>query len=125
VKDIDEYIAGFPPDIQQVLSGVRALIHEEAPDAVEKIAYNMPTFYLYGNLLHFAAFKDHYGFFPAPAGIVPSEAELTPFRTGSDTLRFPLDKPLPWELIREIVRFRMGENKARAEAKRKRKKPSP
>jgi uncharacterized protein YdhG (YjbR/CyaY superfamily) len=110
---IDEYIAAFPPDIQQTLSELRAFIKEEVPEATEKISYGMPTFYLNGNLLHFAAFKDHYSLFPAPSGIEPFIDELSPYRTGKGTLSFSLDKPLPWELIRKVVRFRKGENLAK------------
>jgi uncharacterized protein YdhG (YjbR/CyaY superfamily) len=110
VETIDAYIAQFSPEIQARLQELRNCIKAEAPDATEKIAYGMPTFYLNGNLVHFAAFKDHYGFFPSPSGIDEFEKELAPYRTGKGTLRFPLDKPFPWELIKRVVQFRMAEN---------------
>ncbi|KAA6303585.1 MAG: hypothetical protein EZS26_000136 [Candidatus Ordinivivax streblomastigis] len=109
-KTIDEYIAGFSSDIQKTLNELWRLIQSEVPEAAEKIAYGMPTFYLKGNLVHFAAFKDHYGFFPAPSGIDAFEKELLPYRTGKGTLRFPLHQPFPWEIIKKIVRFRADEN---------------
>jgi uncharacterized protein YdhG (YjbR/CyaY superfamily) len=118
VNPVDEYIAQFPPEVKKRLKELRAFIKAEAPDAAEKISYGMPTFYLNGNLVHYAAFKDHYGFFPAPSGIDQFEKELAPYRSGKGTLRFPLDEPFPWELIRKVVRFRVGENlKKTAEGK--------
>jgi uncharacterized protein YdhG (YjbR/CyaY superfamily) len=113
VATIDEYIANFPPDIQQTLRELRAFIKAEVPEAAEKISYGMPTFYLNGNLLHFAAFKDHYSLFPAPSGIEPFINELRAYRTGKGTLSFSLDTPLPWELIRKVVKFRREENLAK------------
>jgi uncharacterized protein YdhG (YjbR/CyaY superfamily) len=110
---IDEYIANFPADIQQTLRELRAFIKAEVPEAAEKISYGMPTFYLNGNLLHFAAFKDHYSLFPTPSGIEQFIDELGPYRTGKGTLSFSLDKPLPWELIRKVVKFRKGESLAK------------
>jgi uncharacterized protein YdhG (YjbR/CyaY superfamily) len=109
-KTIDEYIACFPPDVQNTLIEIKNLIKKEAPDAAEKISYGMPTFYLNGNLVHFAAFKDHYGFFPTPTGIDEFEKELAPYRTGKGTLRFALDEPLPWNIIKKVIRFRIKEN---------------
>jgi uncharacterized protein YdhG (YjbR/CyaY superfamily) len=109
-KNIDEYIGGFPPDIQETLNKIRNFIKTEVPEAVEKISYGMPTFYLNGNLVHFAAFKDHYGFFPAPSGIDHFEKELAPYRAGKGTLQFPLDKPLPWDTLKKVIRFRVDEN---------------
>ncbi|MDR1897851.1 MAG: DUF1801 domain-containing protein, partial [Prevotellaceae bacterium] len=82
VRTVDEYIAGFSPEIQKTLNEIRNFIKSEVPEATEKISYGMPTFYLKGNLIHFAAFKDHYGFFPSPSGIDQFEKELTPYRTG-------------------------------------------
>ncbi|KAA6340554.1 hypothetical protein EZS27_011596 [termite gut metagenome] len=109
-ETIDEYIAGFSPDIQKTLNEIRNFIRLEVPEATEKIAYGMPTFYLKGNLVHFAAFKDHYGFFPDSSGIDAFEIELARYRTGKGTLRFPLNEPLPWDIIRRVVRFRADEN---------------
>jgi uncharacterized protein YdhG (YjbR/CyaY superfamily) len=79
----------------------------------------MPTFYLNGNLIHFAAFKDHYGFFPSPSGIDAFEAELAPYRTRKGTLRFPFDKPIPWDIIRKVVQFRVKENLDKVRNKKK------
>jgi uncharacterized protein YdhG (YjbR/CyaY superfamily) len=109
-KTIDEYIAGFNPEIQMTLNELRNFIKSEVPEATEKISYGMPTFYLNGNLVHFAAFKDHYGFFPSPSGIDKFEKELAPYRSGKGTLRFPLDKPIPWEIIKKVIQFRVKEN---------------
>ncbi|GMO41355.1 MAG: iron chaperone [Termitinemataceae bacterium] len=110
MNTIDDYIATFETDIQQTLGEIRNFIKNEVPDATEKIAYGMPTFYLNGNLVHFAAFKDHYGFFPNPSGIDAFKAELAPYRSGKGTLRFALDKPIPWEIIKKVVQFRVREN---------------
>ncbi len=107
---IDEYIAQFPEDIQQKLQEIRAVIHEAAPEATEKISYQMPTFYLRGNLVHFAAFKNHIGFYPVPSGIAAFETELAPYKRSKGAVQFPLDQPIPTELISRIVQFRVGEN---------------
>ncbi|GHT20891.1 hypothetical protein AGMMS4957_08900 [Bacteroidia bacterium] len=110
MNTIDEYIASFEPEIQRTLIEIRNFIKKEVPEATEKISYGMPTFYLNGNLVHFAAFKEHYGFFPSPSGIDAFEKELAPYRSGKGTLRFPMDKPVPWEIIKKVVRFRVKEN---------------
>jgi uncharacterized protein YdhG (YjbR/CyaY superfamily) len=110
LETMDAYIAQFSPEIQKRLQELRNFIKAEVPEATEKIAYGMPTFYLNGNVVHFAAFKDHYGFFPSPSGIEAFEKELAPYRTGKGTLRFPLDEPFPWELIKKVVQFRRAEN---------------
>ncbi|MDR2588549.1 MAG: DUF1801 domain-containing protein [Spirochaetales bacterium] len=123
-ETIDEYIARFPPEVQKRLRELKDFIKTESPDAVEKISYGMPTFYLHGNLVHFAAFKDHYGFFPAPSGIESCIEELAPYRTGKGTLRFSLTEPFPWDILRKVIRFRIRENteKARARAQKAAKK---
>lgn len=118
-KTIDEYIAGFSPEVQAILQRIRATIHKAAPDAEEKIAYQMPTFYLQGNLVHFAAFKKHIGFYPVPTGIEKFKKELSPYRTAKGSAQFPLDEPMPYALITKIVKFRVKENLARAKAKSK------
>jgi uncharacterized protein YdhG (YjbR/CyaY superfamily) len=118
VKNIDEYIAQFPPEIQEGLAELRKLVKTEAPEASEKISYGIPTFYLNGNLVHFAAFKDHYGFFPSPSGIDKFEKELAPYRSGKGTLRFPLDKPLPRKIIKKVIQFRLDENNKKAAQKK-------
>lgn len=118
-KDIDEYIAGFPPGIQEILQEIRATIRAAAPDAVEKISYQMPTFYLHGNLVHFAAFKNHIGFYPAPTGIDKFKAQLAAYKGGRGSVQFPLDEPMPLGLITEIVKFRVQENLKQVEARRR------
>lgn len=107
---IDEYIAQFPEEIQAILQKIRAVIREAAPDATEKISYQMPTFYLNGNLVHFAAFKTHIGFYPVPSGIEKFKEELSQYKGGKGSVQFPLDKPIPYDLIRRITLFRVEEN---------------
>ena len=116
-ETIDEYIAQFPPDIQDMLTMVRNVINEAAPEAKEKISYQMPTFVLHGNLVHFAACKNHIGFYPTPSGIEAFKNELAEYKGSKGAVQFPLDKPLPYELISKIVKFRVAENTARAEEK--------
>jgi uncharacterized protein YdhG (YjbR/CyaY superfamily) len=118
-KKIDEYIAGFPPDVQDILEKIRMTIREAAPDAQETIKYQMPTFTLKGNLVHFAAFKKHIGFYPLPTGIEQFKDELSVYKGGKGSVQFPLGKPIPFDLISRIVKFRVQENLERAEAKRK------
>jgi len=111
MNTIDEYIETFEPKIQQTLNEIRNFIKKEVPEATEKISYKMPTFYLNGNLIHFAAFKDHYSIFPSPREIdVIFEKELAPYHTGKGTLRFSLDKPIPWDIIKNIIQYRLKEN---------------
>jgi uncharacterized protein YdhG (YjbR/CyaY superfamily) len=119
MKTIDEYIETFDPTIQKTLNEMRNFIKTEVPEAMEKISYGMPTFYLNGNLVHFAAFKDHYGFFPSPSGIDAFEKELTPYRTGKGTLRFSIDKPIPWDIIQKVIQFRVKENLERVKEKKR------
>jgi uncharacterized protein YdhG (YjbR/CyaY superfamily) len=107
---IDAYIAQFPGEVQEVLQKIRSLIHETAPEAAEKISYGMPTFYLKGNLVHFAGFKSHIGFYPIPSGIEAFKDELAQYKTGKGSVQFPLDQPIPYDLIRRIVIFRVQEN---------------
>ena len=109
-KDINELIAEFPDDIQLILEKIRATIQQAAPDAKEAIKYGMPTFVLNGNLVHFAAYKNHIGFYPAPTGIDAFIAELAQYRTGKGTIQFPIDKPIPYELITKVVKYRVKEN---------------
>ncbi|MBY9078598.1 DUF1801 domain-containing protein [Paenibacillus sp. HN-1] len=114
-KSIDEYIAGYPPEIQNLLQSVRQAIREAAPEAKEKISYRMPTFFLHGNLVHFAAFNRHIGFYPAPSGIEAFEQELSAYKSSKGAVQFPLDQPIPYELIRKITAFRVRENREKAE----------
>jgi uncharacterized protein YdhG (YjbR/CyaY superfamily) len=118
-QTIDEYIAGFPPDVQEILQKIRKTVHEAAPDATEKISYQMPTFYLQGNLVHFAGFKEHIGFYPVPTGIEKFKKELSVYKQGKGSVQFPLDQPIPYGLITKIVKFRVKENLAAAKGKKK------
>jgi uncharacterized protein YdhG (YjbR/CyaY superfamily) len=119
---IDAYIAGFPPDVQAILQQVRATIREEAPDAQEKINYGIPTFTLGGgNLVHFAAFKKHIGFYPTPSGIEHFKDELSAYEGAKGSVKFPLDQPIPYDLIRRITELRVAEVQAKAAAKGKKK----
>ena len=115
---IDEYIATFPTDIQERLQQVRATIKAAAPDATEKISYQMPTFFLNGNLVHFAAFKNHIGFYPAPRGIEAFKDELAQYKGAKGSVQFPLDQPMPLDLIRRIVEFRAAENRNKTKKKK-------
>ncbi|MES1244736.1 MAG: DUF1801 domain-containing protein [Acidobacteriota bacterium] len=121
-QTIDEYIAGFPKDIQERLQKIRATIREAAPEAEEAIKYQMPTFTLQGNLVHFAAFKNHIGFYPAPRGIEAFQEELSAYEGAKGSVRFPLDQPIPYDLIGRIVRFRVKDSLDKAAAKKKKRK---
>ena len=118
-KDIDEYIARFPDDVRETLEQIRMTIRKAAPDAQETISYQIPTFTLYGNLVHFAAFKKHIGFYPAASGIEKFKNELSVYDGAKGSVQFPLDKPIPFSLISRIVKFRVNENLKKAEAKGK------
>jgi len=118
-SSIDEYIAAFPEDMQKLLQEMRAAIKAAAPEADEKISYQMPTFFLKGNLVHFAAHKNHIGFYPTPGGIQAFEQELSMYQSSKGAVQFPLDKPLPLELVARIVKLRVAENLQKAEAKKK------
>jgi len=121
-KDIDEFIAGFPADVQKVLKKVRATIKKAAPKAEETINYGIPTFKLNGNLVHFSAFKNHIGFYPTPSGIEKFKKELSVYEGAKGSVKFPLDQPIPYDLITKIVMFRVEENSQKAEAKGRKKK---
>jgi uncharacterized protein YdhG (YjbR/CyaY superfamily) len=118
-ESIDEYIAAFPKDVQQKLRDLRATIKKAAPKAEEKISYAMPTFALHGNLVHFAAYKNHIGFYPAPRAIEEFKKELSKYEGSKGTVQFPIDKPLPLPLIAKMVKFRVAQNMEKAEAKKK------
>lgn len=113
-RTIDEYIAGFPEDVQNKMEELRAVIREAAPEAVEKISYQIPTFALEGNLVHFAAYPRHIGFYPTSSGIQEFKEELSVYKGGKGSVQFPLDQPIPYELVRAIVLFRVGENLEKA-----------
>ena len=121
-KNIDQYIAGFPNSVQEILEQVRMTIRQAAPDAGETISYQIPTFTLKGKyLIYFAACKKHIGLYPAPRGVEKFKKELALYEGGKGTVRFPLNKPIPFGLIKRIVKFRVKENLERAKAKRKKK----
>lgn len=110
VRTIDEYIEGFPKDVQGVLRRVRQTIRRAAPEAVEAISYQMPTFKLNGtNLVHFAAFKNHIGFYPTPSGIEAFQEVLSVYKSAKGSVQFPIDQPVPYDLVRRIVLARVKE----------------
>ncbi len=115
--NIDKYIAGFPKDIQAILQKIRKIVKKAAPGAQEKIGYQMPTFTLNGNLVHFAAFKKHIGFYPTPSGTEKFKKEISVYKAAKGSIQFPLDQPIPYKLITKIVEFRVKENLAKAKKK--------
>jgi uncharacterized protein YdhG (YjbR/CyaY superfamily) len=125
ISTIDDYIASFPPDIRDLLIIMRTTIRSAAPGAEEAIKYAIPTFVLNGNLVHFAAFKNHIGFYPAPNGITEFSKELAAFERSKGGVRFPLDKPLPVKLIKRIVRYRVKQNTQKVKKQGTGKKAAP
>lgn len=121
-KDIDEYIAGFPTDVQKLLEKLRTTIKKAAPDAKETIKYLMPTFTLDGNLVHFAAFKNHIGFYPAPREVEEFKKELSAYAGTKSSVSLPLIGPIPVKLITRIVKFRVKKNRKKAEARVKKRR---
>jgi len=122
-SSVDEYIATFPEEVQTILQELRAVIKEAAPEATERISYQLPTFFLHGNLVHFAAYKKHIGFYPTPSGITAFQEELAGYPGAKGSVQFPLDQPLPLDLIRRIVRFRVAANLEKHAAKAKKAAP--
>ncbi|HUK77206.1 MAG TPA: DUF1801 domain-containing protein [Thermoleophilia bacterium] len=121
---IDDYVAEFPADTRKALQKVRALIVAAAPGATETISYAIPTFDLRGrHLVHFAAFTRHLGLYPTPSGIAAFSDELAPYKSGKGSLQFPLDRPLPLDLIRRIVEFRVAEVAAQPDRSRRKRRP--
>jgi uncharacterized protein YdhG (YjbR/CyaY superfamily) len=118
-KTIDEYISTFPEDVRTILNELRKTIKEAAPEAEETINYQMPTFTLYGNLVHFAAFKNHIGFYPTPSGMEAFKKELSSYKGAKGSVQFPIDQPLPLPLIRRIVKYRVKENLERKQKKKR------
>ena len=121
---IDEYIRTFPPDVRTKLSDLRATIHRAAPDAVEKISYRMPTFFQKTNLVHFAAYEHHIGFYPTPSAIAALEADLTDYVTSKGAVQFPIDEPLPLKLVSRVVKFRVAEVESKVTERKKTRPPS-
>lgn len=120
-QSIDEYIATFPAGIQAILEELRAAIRAAAPDAEERISYQMPAFALHGNLVYFAAAKHHIGFYPTSSGIAAFQQELSAYEGSKGAVRFPIGQPLPLDLIRRMVEFRVAENLSRAATKSRKK----
>lgn len=118
-ESTDEYIAGFPADVQVILNEVRSTIQQAAPEATEKISYGMPAFVQDGNLVYFAAFTNHIGFYALPSGNEAFKKELSKYNTGKGSIQFPLDEPMPLKLITRIVKMRVKENKEKAALKKK------
>jgi uncharacterized protein YdhG (YjbR/CyaY superfamily) len=120
-RNIDEYIAGFPRDVQEILQEIRDIIKKAAPDAEEAIKYQIPTFVLHGNLVHFAAFQRHIGFYPTPSAIQEFKDELSSYESAKGSVQFPLDMSVPFSLVRKIVKFRVMETRAKMAARKKKK----
>jgi uncharacterized protein YdhG (YjbR/CyaY superfamily) len=120
-KDIDEYIATFPPEVQAILEKIRLMVRQVAPEAQEKFSYRMPAFTLNGMLIFFAAFKKHIGIYPPVQGDENLRKQLAPYRGDKGNLKFPLDEPIPYALIRKVVQFRVKEHRKRLAAKRDKK----
>ncbi len=117
IKTIDEYVRNFPPHIQEILEKLRKTIHETAPDAEEAMRYGIPTFTLNGNLVHFAAFEHHIGFYPTPSAIKAFREELSMYKHAKGSVQFPLDKPIPYNLVRRIVEYRVRESRESRESR--------
>ncbi|MEJ6978950.1 DUF1801 domain-containing protein [Pedobacter sp. P351] len=120
-NDIDKYISGFPAETQILLKQLRATIKSSAPEAEEVISYAIPTFKLKGNLVHFAGYKNHIGFYPGSSGIEKFKQKLSVYKSAKGSVQFPISEPLPIELIKEIVKFRMKENEAKEQEKQMKK----
>jgi uncharacterized protein YdhG (YjbR/CyaY superfamily) len=118
VASIDEYISTFPKPVQLKLKMMRETIKKAAPDAGEKIAYGMPTFTLNGNLVHFAGYEHHIGLYPAPSGIEAFQKELSPYKQGKGSVQFPLDQPIPFDLVTKIVKYRVKKQMEKAKKKK-------
>ena len=117
IQTIDDYIRSFPPEVQKRLKAIRQLVAKLAPDAQEQISYQMPTFYLNGNLVHFAAFENHIGFYPTPHGIEAFQKELSKYKNGKGSVQFPLDEPLPMKLIERMVKYRIAKNRSKTKTR--------
>ena len=116
---IDAYIAGFPAEVQQIMTKIRVVIHEAAPEATEKFSYAMPGFYYHGNLVWFGGHTHHIGFYPGGTGIEAFKAEISAYKWSKGAVQFPLDKPVPYDLITKIVQFRAAENLQKSSLKKK------
>jgi uncharacterized protein YdhG (YjbR/CyaY superfamily) len=122
MNGIDEYIAQFPQETQEILQRIRKSIKDAVPNAIEKLSYGMPTFYLNGNLVHFAAWKNHIGFYPQPKGIEVFSEDLAKYEKTKGTVKFPLDEPIPYQLIKKIAVYRAQQNTVAKRSKKADKK---
>lgn len=118
IKNIDEYISDFPENIQLILEQIRETIKRTAPEAEETIKYGMPTFMLNGNLVYFAAFKNHIGFYPIPTGIEAFKEQFSQYKTGKGSVQFLLEQPMPLDLIAQVVKFRVEQNLGKPKKKK-------
>lgn len=107
---VAEYIAQFPPEVQQILNTLRKMVNEIAPEAEERISYGMPGYYYHGPLVYFAAHRNHIGFYPTPSGIEAFEKELAEYRNAKGSVQFLYKKPMPYDLMRRIIEYRLAEN---------------
>ena len=121
-ETIDAYIAGFPVDVQDILQRIRRIVKDAAPDAEEAIKYQIPTFVMGGNLVHFGAFEKHIGFYPTPSGIEQFKQALAGYKSAKGSVQFPFDSPIPYDLIKRIVKFRVKENRGKMSSRSTRKK---
>ena len=113
MNEIDKYIAGFPDNVREILKQIRSMIKTSAPDAVESFAYGMPAYKTHGKpLVYFAAYEKHIGFYATPSGHSHFSEELSKFKQGKGSVQFPLDQPIPFDLIKRMVEFRVGENES-------------
>jgi uncharacterized protein YdhG (YjbR/CyaY superfamily) len=117
-RNIDEYISGFPENIQRILEKLRAAIRDAAPEAEETISYRMPAFKMNGILVYFAAHKNHIGFYPTASPIPVFRDELSAYKQTKGAIQFPMDQPIPLELVKKIVEFRVKENRVKSERKK-------
>jgi uncharacterized protein YdhG (YjbR/CyaY superfamily) len=117
-QSVDDYIVAQSERVQPILKRIRSAIAAAAPDATEKISYQIPTFYLNGNLVHFAAFENHIGFYPTSSGVAAFQEELSGYKYAKGSIQFPVDKPMPLVLIRKIVKFRVGQNAKKTSKRR-------
>jgi len=120
-SSVDEYVASFPPDVQRILKQLRKLIRDTVPSAKEEISYNMPAYRQHAVLVYFAGYKHHIGFYPTGSGIQHFKEQLEGLKFSKGAIQFPLDQPLPAELVRQIVKFRATDDKERNQLKRKHK----
>lgn len=111
---VEKYIQEFPKEVQEIMQKIRAIVKEEAPEVQEKISYGMPTFSYKGVLVHFAAYKNHIGFYPTPSGIAKFEEQLKSYKHAKGSVQFPLSKPIPYDLIRQMIKTRVKENLTKA-----------